>query len=193
MVAGDERGDPMKRLITVFSALMFLSLNSATSAAELPQTFVVDHIQSDWAYSDGNGHVRWYVIHAEIATNLQTGEIIASKASGGIGSCTRGATECYLSPMREMRVASYSSDTLMQSTTLTVRWGSRVARLSFAGSSLGAGALPQTLHPCHRNATLVQSASRNVIGTGIVFGQHVSSSHDVDRSSEVIQRTTEIC
>jgi hypothetical protein len=98
----------------------------------------------------------------------ESGRIVASKARGGIGYCNNGGRWCHLDGVQDFAVTAYETDALMQTTRLSVRWGRRTADIHFIGGNIAGGALPQTIHPCEGDATLVHSVSRTLDGTGVV-------------------------
>lgn len=183
----------MRKLTALVTLLAALGVTPAAPAHDLPRTYVVDHIESDWIYQGRDGVVRWYVVNAEIARDLQTGVVVAAKARGGVGRCTADGMSCGLSPVRALEVSRYEADALAQSLTLHVRWGARTARLHFTGGNVGGSPAMEQLDPCNGEATLVHSVTRALSGKGVVFGRRVFTSDDMDRESEELERVVEVC
>jgi hypothetical protein len=182
----------MWRSVAILSSVVFVSLIAPAAAGPLGETFVVDHLAADWVHRSGPGAPYWYLVEADVVTNVATGEVVASRARGGVGRCTGDAAHCGISPVREMRVVSYEADVLFQSAHLTVRGPNGVARVDFAASPFGSGPA-DSIHPCPGRSQAYADVARGARATGVAFGRRVSSATDWHRDSETMQREVYVC
>jgi hypothetical protein len=188
-----EKGGHMRRIMVILiGSVLLMGLLPPAGAQSLPRIYAVDHIRGDWVHRTGPERApNWYVVQADIVTDVRTGEIIETRAQGGVGECTNGGNSCWAT-LRDFEVVSYEPDALFQTARLVVRRGNRFVRLDFV-ANVHSSSPYDSIHPCRGEADTYTDVSRSAWATGSFFGRRVSSHSDWHRINETMQREIYTC
>ncbi|HEY7876491.1 MAG TPA: hypothetical protein VIG64_15360 [Actinomycetota bacterium] len=182
----------MRRITVAIGVVFILGALGQAAAGPLAGVYAVDHLSADWVHRSGPGAPSWYLVEADIVTNVETGEVVASRARGGVGRCTRDGSHCGISPVPRMRVVAYETDLLFRTAHITLRGPGGSASIDFVANPRGSSPAG-SIHPCPGKSEAYRDVIFSARATGVAFGRRVSSASDWDRIAERMQREIYVC